>query len=123
AAEPPAARPPAAPLSDDPLTAQVAAAWTDALGVATVPLDVNFFDFGGNSLAMFKLQDALEKHCGLRPSVVSLFQETTVTAQATLIRASREHGEDTAPSSSAEAARKARTARLRQQRARKGIRP
>ncbi|MGW3566191.1 non-ribosomal peptide synthetase [Streptomyces sp. NPDC000941] len=123
AAEPPAARPSAAPLSDDPLTAQVAAAWTDVLGVATVPLDVNFFDFGGNSLAMFKLQDALEKHCGLRPSVVSLFQETTVTAQATLIRASREHGEDTAPSSSAEAARKARTARLRQQRARKGIRP
>ncbi|NUS82498.1 MAG: non-ribosomal peptide synthetase [Streptomyces sp.] len=123
AAEPPAARPPAAPLSDDPLTAQVAAAWTDVLGVATVPLDVNFFDFGGNSLAMFKLQDALEKHCGLRPSVVSLFQETTVTAQTTLIRASREHGEDTAPASSAEAARKARTARLRQQRARKGIRP
>lgn len=123
ATEPPAARPPAAPLSDDPLTAQVAAAWSDVLGVATVPLDVNFFDFGGNSLAMFKLQDALERHCGLRPSVVSLFQETTVTAQATLIRTSREHGEDTTPASSAEAARKARTARLRQQRARKGTRP
>ncbi|MGY0059566.1 non-ribosomal peptide synthetase [Streptomyces sp. LZ34] len=123
AAEPPAAHPTAAPLSDDPLTTQVAVAWSDVLGVATVPLDVNFFDFGGNSLAMFKLQDALERHCGLRPSVVSLFQETTVTAQATLIRTSREHGEDTAPASSAEAARKARTARLRQQRARKGIRP
>ncbi|MFD4789741.1 non-ribosomal peptide synthetase [Streptomyces sp. NPDC058459] len=122
AAEPVAARPASAPLTDDPLTAQVAAAWAEVLGVATVPLDVNFFDLGGHSLAMFKLQDALERHCGLRPSIVSLFQEATVATQATLIRTSREQGEDSTPSLSVEAARKARTARLRQQRARKGAR-
>ncbi|MEV0114065.1 non-ribosomal peptide synthetase [Streptomyces sp. NPDC050844] len=120
AAEPPPARPAAAPVAGDPLTAQVTAAWSEVLGVAMVPLDVNFFDLGGHSLAMFKLQDALERHCGLRPSIVALFQETTVSAQATLIRASREQGEDTGPSGSAEAARRARTARLRRQRARKG---
>ncbi|MEV0171000.1 non-ribosomal peptide synthetase [Streptomyces sp. NPDC050803] len=118
-AEPPAA---AAPRTDDPLTAQVTAAWSEVLGVATVPLDVNFFDLGGHSLAMFKLQDALERHCGLRPSIVALFQETTVAAQAALIRTSREEEGDTMPSDSAEAARRARTARLRQQRARKGAR-
>lgn len=122
AAEPLAARPSAVPPAVDALTAQVTAAWAEVLGVATVPLDVNFFDLGGNSLAMFTLQDALEQHCGLRPSVVALFQETTVAAQAALIRATREQGEDTVPSSSAEAARRARTARLRQQRARKGAR-
>ncbi len=120
AAEPPAARPAAAPAAADPLTAQVTAAWSEVLGVATVPLDVNFFDLGGHSLSMFKLQDALERLCGVRPSIVSLFQETTVSAQAALIRASREQGEDTVPSGSAAAARRARTARLRQQRARKG---
>ncbi|MEU4970266.1 non-ribosomal peptide synthetase [Streptomyces smyrnaeus] len=120
AAEPPAARPATAPLSGDPLTTQVIAAWSEVLDVATVPLDVNFFDLGGHSLAMFKLQDALERHCGLRPTIVSLFQETTVAAQATLIRTSRDQGEDTVTSNSAEAARRARTARLRQQRARRG---
>ena len=115
-------RPPAAPLSDDALTAQVTAAWAEVLGTPTVPPDVNFFDLGGHSLTMFKLQDALERHCGLRPSIVALFQETTVTGQVALIRADREQGEDPAAGSSAEAARRARTARLRQQRARKGVR-
>ncbi|MCC9708340.1 acyl carrier protein [Streptomyces sp. MNU76] len=86
-----------------------------------MPSDVNFFDLGGHSLAMFKLQDALERHCGLRPSIVALFQETTVRAQVALIRADREQGKDAPAGSSAEAARRARTARLRQQRARKGV--
>ncbi|WP_406841399.1 non-ribosomal peptide synthetase [Streptomyces sp. AHU1] len=122
AARPDTARPAAAPLTDDPLADRVTAAWSEVLGVATVPPDVNFFDLGGHSLAMFKLQDALEQHCGMRPSIVSLFQETTVAAQIALIRTSREQGEDTAPSSSADAARRARTARLRQQRARKEAR-
>ncbi|WP_327357696.1 non-ribosomal peptide synthetase [Streptomyces sp. NBC_01304] len=122
AAEPAAAaaRSDAAPVSGEPLTAQVAAAWAEVLGVATVPLDVNFFDFGGHSLAMFQLQEALERHCGMRPTIVALFQETTVSAQAALIRASREQGEEAGPTGSAEAARRARTARLRQQRARRG---
>lgn len=123
AAESPTDPAPAAPLSGDPLTARVTAAWAEVLGTPTVPPDVNFFDLGGHSLAMFKLQDALEQHCGLRPSIVDLFQETTVTAQVALIRAGREQGEDAAAGSSAEAARRARTARLRQQRARKGVRP
>ncbi|MGW7068726.1 phosphopantetheine-binding protein [Streptomyces sp. NPDC054855] len=82
-------------------------------------MDVNFFDLGGHSLSMFKLQDVLEQRCGLRPTIVSLFQETTVSAQAALIRACHEQGDETGRSGSAEAARRARTARLRQQRARK----
>ncbi|OIJ95275.1 amino acid adenylation protein [Streptomyces colonosanans] len=122
AAEPPASRPAvAAPsVTGDALTAQVAAAWSEVLGVTKVPLDVNFFDLGGHSLAVFKLQDALERHCGLRPTIVSLFQESTVSAQATFIRTSREQGENTGAAGSAEAGRRARTARLRQQRARRG---
>lgn len=122
AAKPPVSLPAATapPVTGDPLTAQVSAAWAEVLGMETVPLDVNFFDLGGHSLAMFKLQEALERHCGLRPTIVSLFQETTVSAQATLIRGKNEEGEDTGASAAAEAARRARTARLRRQRARKG---
>ncbi|MEV8395499.1 MULTISPECIES: non-ribosomal peptide synthetase [unclassified Streptomyces] len=122
AAEPPVSRPgPAAPsVTGDPLTAQVTAAWAEVLGVATVPLDVNFFDLGGHSLTMFKLQEALERHCGLRPTIVTLFQESTVSAQVTFIRASREQGKNTGASGPSEAVRRARTARLRQQRARRG---
>ncbi|MEU7935783.1 non-ribosomal peptide synthetase [Microbispora bryophytorum] len=70
----------------DDLTSRVAAAWAEVLKRRHVPADVNFFDLGGNSLAMFQLQDALERHTGTRPSVVSLFRRTTVAAQAALIR-------------------------------------
>jgi amino acid adenylation domain-containing protein len=65
--------------------ARVAAAWAEVLEIAEVPLDTNFFDAGGHSLALFKLQDALERHTGTRLSVVTLFRHTTVTAQAVLI--------------------------------------
>ncbi|MGK5695115.1 acyl carrier protein, partial [Streptomyces sp. URMC 128] len=68
------------------LTARVAAAWAEVLGIAEVPPAVNFFDLGGHSLLMFRLQDALEAHTGVRPSPVDLFRHTTVTAQARLVR-------------------------------------
>ncbi|MEU3278382.1 non-ribosomal peptide synthetase [Streptomyces antibioticus] len=68
------------------LTARVAAAWAEVLGIAEVPPAVNFFDLGGHSLLMFRLQDALEAHTGVRPSPVDLFRHTTVTAQASLVR-------------------------------------
>jgi amino acid adenylation domain-containing protein len=69
------------------VAAGVAAAWTEVLKLAEIPADVNFFDLGGHSLAMFQLQDALERRTGVRPSVVALFRHTTVTAQAALISA------------------------------------
>jgi amino acid adenylation domain-containing protein len=80
-----ASQPPTTPASAD-LTARVAAAWAEVLGIAEVPQAVNFFDLGGHSLLMFRLQDALEAHTGARPSPVDLFRHTTVAAQAFLIR-------------------------------------
>jgi amino acid adenylation domain-containing protein len=68
----------------------VAAAWAEVLKLSEVPVDANFFDLGGHSLAMFQLQDALERHTGTRPSVVALFRHTTVAAQTTLIDRTRE---------------------------------
>ncbi|KJK43677.1 hypothetical protein UK23_32360 [Lentzea aerocolonigenes] len=66
----------------------VAAAWAEVLKMPDVPVDANFFDIGGHSLAMFELQEALERHTGTRPSVVALFRHTTVTAQTELISGS-----------------------------------
>jgi amino acid adenylation domain-containing protein len=86
AGEPQLSRMPTA--SVDPPTgtlALVAAAWSDVLGRPNVPRDVNFFDLGGHSLAMFELQQALERRTGTRPSVIDLFRHTTVAAQANLI--------------------------------------
>lgn len=65
--------------------AKVAAAWAEVLDLDDIPAEVNFFDLGGHSLAMFRLQDALQAHTGSRPSVVALFRHTTVAAQAALI--------------------------------------
>lgn len=63
----------------------VATAWRELLGLDSVPEDVNFFDLGGHSLMIFKLQEALERHTGQRPDLVSLFRHTTISAQAQLI--------------------------------------
>lgn len=95
----------------------VAAAWAEVLQLAHVPTEANFFDLGGNSLSMFRLQDALEQRTGIRPSVVALFRHTTVAAQAALIRDGGS-GPDEAPSDfRAAAARRAAAMRARRERA------
>lgn len=76
---------PAQPASPGDLIAQVSAAWAEVLKTAHVPVDANFFDIGGHSLAMFHLREALERHTGQRPPVVMLFQHTTVAAQAAML--------------------------------------
>ncbi|MDI5938947.1 acyl carrier protein [Micromonospora sp. DH15] len=76
---------PPAPPGDRDLTAQISAAWAEVLQISQVPTDVNFFDLGGHSMAMFRLQDALEQHTGIRPSVVALFRHTTIAAQAEMV--------------------------------------
>ncbi|MEV6263556.1 non-ribosomal peptide synthetase [Streptomyces sp. NPDC051784] len=108
-----------APRGD--LTAQVAAAWAEVLNASRVPLDVNFFDAGGHSLATFRLREALERHTGQRPSVIALFKHTTVNAQAAMLRDGHIATEGAASASatataSAErraAARRARAARAK----------
>jgi amino acid adenylation domain-containing protein len=111
---------PASPAvsGESDLIARVAAAWAEVLKTLHVPVDVNFFDLGGHSLAMFQLRDALERHTGERPPVVALFRHTTVTAQAAMLRegAGRADGEGgTDPGARQAAARRARVLRARRQ--------
>lgn len=98
------------------LTARVAAAWAEVLNTPTVPTDVNFFDLGGHSLAMFQLREALERHTGQCPPVVSLFRHTTVAAQTAMLQEDSEvpdGAEARTPGARREAARRARTLRAR----------
>jgi amino acid adenylation domain-containing protein len=102
------------------LVPKVAAAWSDVLERTDVPTDVNYFDLGGNSLTIFHLQDALEARTGSRPSVVALFHNTTVTAQAALIGGGVDG--EAAPDMREAAERRARAVRARAQRAKAGAR-
>ncbi|MFF7974931.1 amino acid adenylation domain-containing protein [Streptomyces sp. NPDC007905] len=106
----------AAPGRGGDPAAAVAAAWAEVLQIADVPADVNFFDLGGHSLAMFQLQDALERHTGRRPAIVALFRHTTVSAQAALIRGGGADAIDAHAEARRSAARRARALRARRHR-------
>jgi len=80
------APPPCEPPTTDDVAAQVAAAWTKILGVASIPVEANFFDVGGHSLLVPALQVALETETGTKLSIVDLFTATTITAQIDLVR-------------------------------------
>ncbi|QGV82787.1 amino acid adenylation domain-containing protein [Streptomyces ficellus] len=120
--EEPAPREAAAPGPAGDPVAGVRAAWAEVLETsAAVPGDVNFFDLGGHSLLIIRLQDALGRHTGVRPSVVDLFRCSTVDAQAGLVRAGA--GADAGAAGTdarAEQARRERLARARRRRVQQG---
>ena len=60
----------------------VAAAWQDALGVASVGLDENFFDLGAHSLTVAEVQARLQEKLGREIPIVDLFQFSTVRSLA-----------------------------------------
>lgn len=65
-----------------PVQRQVARLWQEVLGLERVGLQANFFDLGGHSLLLVKLQSALRREFGRELPLVELFQRTTVAAQA-----------------------------------------
>ena len=90
----PAPREHVAPSSSaDPLMTpdqqRVAAIWRELLGIDRVGLRDNFFDLGGHSLLLVKLQVRLQRDLGSELPLVELFQHTTVQAQAELLSKSK----------------------------------
>jgi amino acid adenylation domain-containing protein len=61
---------------------RVAGIWREVLHVDRIGLHENFFDLGGHSLLLVKLQAALKREFARDLSLVELFQRTTVSAQA-----------------------------------------
>jgi amino acid adenylation domain-containing protein len=65
-----------------PQQRQVAALWREVLRIDRIGLHANFFDIGGHSLLLVKLQAGLKREFGRDLPLVELFQRTTVAAQA-----------------------------------------
>lgn len=105
----------AVPAAATDLERLVIEAWHGVLGRDEVPTDANFFDLGGNSMLMIRLQRRLVAATGKEIPVVALFQHATVAAQVAMLSA--DHAEDGAESAvtRAERARLARARRRRQE--------
>jgi amino acid adenylation domain-containing protein len=56
--------------------------WCDALGVAQIGLDDNFFDLGGDSLSLATVHINLQKLLGLQFPITDLFEFTTIRSVA-----------------------------------------
>ncbi|HEX8246376.1 MAG TPA: condensation domain-containing protein, partial [Longimicrobium sp.] len=56
----------------------VAAAWREVLGRDDVGVNDNFFEIGGHSLLLARLQDVLEKALGREVALVDLFRRPTI---------------------------------------------
>ena len=82
---PESARPSQAAAYEPPRTeteARIAAIWKEVLRVDQVGKYDNFFDLGGHSLRLIKVQGALEQEFGRKIAVVELFRCPTIDALA-----------------------------------------
>jgi acyl carrier protein len=70
-----------------PVQRQVARLWQSILKLDRIALHENFFDLGGHSLLLVRLQSALQREFGCELQLVELFQRTTVAAQAERLEA------------------------------------
>jgi amino acid adenylation domain-containing protein len=71
-----AAEPAAAPQGE--LEQAVAAVWREVLGLDSVGVNDSFFEVGGHSLLLARLQEALRTALGREVSIVDLFQYPTI---------------------------------------------
>ena len=68
------------------LERQVAAIWSETLGIQGVGLDERFFDLGGHSLLMVEVHDKLRDQAGYHVPLLDLFQYPTVRSLANHLR-------------------------------------
>lgn len=64
----------------------VATIWQDLLGVERVGIHDNFFDLGGHSLLLMRLQDRLQEAFGQVVPILELLEHPTVESVARLLR-------------------------------------
>lgn len=61
--------------------------WLTVLGIDSVKITDNFFDIGGHSLSLVKVQQAIEKATGILLSIADFFKYTTIEALAIAVSA------------------------------------
>jgi amino acid adenylation domain-containing protein len=71
----------------------IARAWQEVLGIARVGVHDNFFDLGGHSLMIVRLQNRLQQELNADISLTDLFQYPTVAALASALES--RHGRNT----------------------------
>jgi amino acid adenylation domain-containing protein len=87
---PPAGRPAASPLPAPPrdeVERRLAAIWQEALGVDRLSVHDNFFDLGGHSLLMIRVNERLQESFGRSLPLLELFQHPTIAALALHLQA------------------------------------
>ncbi|WP_170136186.1 non-ribosomal peptide synthetase/type I polyketide synthase [Nannocystis exedens] len=89
---------------DERLEPVIAGLWGEILGLAAVPVDVPFFELGGNSLGLVRVQTGLRERFGRTVSAVQLLALPTVQAIAGHLRSL---GVDDAPRAIGSSARSA----------------
>lgn len=99
---PTASAPVAAPISTA-LEQSVARIWKDILGLAEVSVDSPFFDIGGHSLALARVQAQLHSQLGVHVDMMTLLQLPTIRKLATHL-ATVPHPKQPLPSPTAHAA-------------------
>jgi len=102
---------------DRGLEAEIAELWRDLLGAEAVGAEDNFFDLGGHSLLMPRLQQSLAERLGREIGIVELFRFPTVRSLAAHLAGAAEQ-----PADPAEGERR-RAGRGRLQRRRTGGEP
>jgi amino acid adenylation domain-containing protein len=96
AALPEPAAPPAGAPPQGELERAIAAVWREVLGIGEVGVNDSFFEIGGHSLLLARLQEALEKALGREVALVDLFRHPTIRSFAASLDASAspEMGDD-----------------------------
>ncbi|MFJ7781024.1 amino acid adenylation domain-containing protein [Streptomyces yangpuensis] len=104
---------------DSAMEKLVARAWCECLGLEEVALDDNFFDVGGNSLAVTAVTLRVGAELGRRVPTVTMFRHPTVAGLAASLEADADgrHDEGAEPRSADTAdRRRERLSRMRNQR-------
>jgi acyl carrier protein len=81
----------------------VAGIWRDILETADIGLQTNFFDHGGHSLLLLRVQDRIKDDLGVEVSVTDLFNHPTVESLASRLsqHTNRPHDDQTRQRASA----------------------
>ncbi|HYR06828.1 MAG TPA: amino acid adenylation domain-containing protein [Longimicrobium sp.] len=119
----PVAAPAAAARPQSGVERRIAKVWEEVLGISGVGLDDNFFEIGGHSMLVARMQERLAAELGREMTVVELFQFPTIAALAAHLdagasaSASGEPAREAAPAEAAERG-SSRREMMRRQRAR-----
>ncbi len=105
---------PAPPRTE--LERTLAAAWAELLGLERVGLDESFFDLGGHSLLLARLQAVLTERLGREVPLLALFEHPTVAALAAYLERAAAPAVQEAPADTREREERRREALDRQRR-------